>query len=67
MQVLAKWSVSAMFLDVVLKFGDQAQIFEESSGFRQAVQQPDGSFGMSCLYPSDRFLALSHRGKIRLL
>jgi len=56
-----------MFLDVVLKFGDQAQIFEESSGFRQAIQQPDGSFGMSCLYPSDRFLALSHGGKIRLL
>lgn len=45
MKVIEEWAVSAMFLDVLLKFGDQPKVFEESSGFRQATQNPEGSFG----------------------
>ncbi|KAI4948625.1 hypothetical protein J4E86_007973 [Alternaria arbusti] len=33
-----------MFVDVLLKFGDQPQIFQESSGFRQSIQSVDQSF-----------------------
>ncbi|KAF2708726.1 hypothetical protein K504DRAFT_534314 [Pleomassaria siparia CBS 279.74] len=44
MSVITQWSISAMFLDILLKFGDQPQVFEESSGFRQVSQQEDGSF-----------------------
>ena len=46
MRVVEEWEISSIFLNVLLKFGDQAQVFEESSGFRQGCQQPDGSFGM---------------------
>jgi hypothetical protein len=37
--------VPPMFLDVIKKVGNQPQVFEESSGFRQACQSADGSFG----------------------
>ena len=36
-----------MFVDVLLKFGNQPRVFEESSGFRQTVQDINGSFGTS--------------------
>jgi len=42
--VLKNWQISSMFVDVLLKFGDQPQIFHESSGFRQLFQSVDGSF-----------------------
>ena len=45
--VLRSWQISSMFVDVLLKFGDQPQIFQESSGFRQSLQSVDQSFGMS--------------------
>jgi len=43
--VLRSWQISSMFVDVLLKFGDQPQIFQESSGFRQSIQSLDQSFG----------------------
>ncbi|KAF2182449.1 hypothetical protein K469DRAFT_636798 [Zopfia rhizophila CBS 207.26] len=46
-KVLQEWRVAAMFFDVLLKFGNQPQVFEESSGFKQACQQPNGSFELS--------------------
>lgn len=45
MNTLSECEVKPMFLDVVLKFGDQEAIFEESSGFRETYQQANGSFG----------------------
>lgn len=45
MNTLSECEVKPMFLDVLLKFGDQEAIFEESSGFREAYQQTNGSFG----------------------
>jgi Mg2+ and Co2+ transporter CorA len=44
MRVMEKWGISAMFFDVLLKFGDQEQVFEASSGFRQASHLANGSF-----------------------
>ncbi|KAF2809485.1 uncharacterized protein BDZ99DRAFT_531837 [Mytilinidion resinicola] len=44
MAVTTNWAISGMFFDVLLKFGYQPQIFEESSGFRQALKESDGSF-----------------------
>jgi hypothetical protein len=43
--VIKKWQISSMFVDVLLKFGDQPQVFQESSGFRQLCQSRDQSFG----------------------
>jgi len=48
--VLKNWQISSMFVDVLLKFGDQPQIFHESSGFRQLFQSVDGSFGKFISY-----------------
>jgi len=50
MKVVRYWKISSIFLDVLLKFGDQEQVFEESSGFRQAFQSPDGSYGRRLFY-----------------
>jgi len=46
-RVIQNWEVSGMFLDVLQKFGDQPQIFQESSGARQLFMEDDGSFGKS--------------------
>ncbi|KAF4540677.1 uncharacterized protein LTHEOB_619 [Lasiodiplodia theobromae] len=46
MNTLSECEVKPMFLDVVLKFGDQEAIFEESSGFRETYQQANGSFDL---------------------
>lgn len=45
LKVIKHWQISSMFIDVLLKFGDQPQVFQESSGFRQLYQAVDGSFG----------------------
>lgn len=45
MTAIERWHISSMFIDVLLKFGDQPQVFQESSGFRQSYQAADGSFG----------------------
>ncbi|OAG25013.1 hypothetical protein CC77DRAFT_297181 [Alternaria alternata] len=42
--VIKKWQISSMLVDVLLKFGDQPQVFQESSGFRQLCQSRDQSF-----------------------
>ncbi|KAI8933033.1 hypothetical protein NX059_009682 [Plenodomus lindquistii] len=42
--VIRNCCISSMFIDVLLKFGDQPQVFEESSGFRQSCHATDGSF-----------------------
>ncbi|RYO54920.1 hypothetical protein AA0116_g9310 [Alternaria tenuissima] len=42
--VIKTWQISSMFVDVLLKFGDQPQVFQESSGFRQLCQSRDQSF-----------------------
>lgn len=47
LDVVKAWQVSSMFIDVLLKFGDQPQIFQESSGFRRSYQDTDGSFGQN--------------------
>ncbi|KAF2837145.1 hypothetical protein M501DRAFT_995677 [Patellaria atrata CBS 101060] len=39
--------VPLMFFDVLLKFGNQEQVFDESSGFRQACQRSESSFEIS--------------------
>ncbi|KAF2676498.1 hypothetical protein K458DRAFT_468506 [Lentithecium fluviatile CBS 122367] len=44
LRVIRSWVISGMFLDVLQKFGDQPQIFQESSGARQSFVENDGSF-----------------------
>jgi hypothetical protein len=45
LNVIKSWKISTMFVDVLLKFGDQPAIFQESSGCVQSFQSTDGSFG----------------------
>jgi hypothetical protein len=54
--VIKKWQISSMFVDVLLKFGDQPQVFQESSGFRQLCQSRDQSFGELSRYPVSWFV-----------
>ncbi|CAO2649255.1 Nn.00g066400.m01.CDS01 [Neocucurbitaria sp. VM-36] len=50
LKVMRSWQISSMFIDVLLKFGDKPQVFQESSGFRQSYQDLDGSFELCYQY-----------------
>lgn len=50
LNIIQSWSVGSMFTDMISKFGDQPQIFDESSGFRQFYRQSDGSWGKTYVY-----------------
>ncbi|PSN61811.1 hypothetical protein BS50DRAFT_578295 [Corynespora cassiicola Philippines] len=43
-QVINTWVVSAIFLSVLLKSGDQMVVFEDSSGFKEVTRCSNGSF-----------------------
>lgn len=45
LKILHRCNVDPAFLDILFKFGDQDQVFEESSGLSYASCEPDGSFG----------------------
>ncbi|KAF2738921.1 hypothetical protein EJ04DRAFT_560183 [Polyplosphaeria fusca] len=42
--IVSEWNVTAIFFDVLLRFGNQHLIFEDSSGFKETYQLPNGSF-----------------------
>lgn len=44
LKILHRCNVDPAFLDILFKFGDQDQVFEESSGLSYASCEPDGSF-----------------------